>query len=125
LAAAKQFTKLSIRIEAGQTKHKRPILFLVPARTELLQVLDYSVHGRDRGLFGLKPHVDGIWALYYRKAVSTTSNPQDGPRVIHHVRVVGRKSRHVREHSEAAAAAGDNDLNSSRELNMKVRIVVK
>lgn len=101
----KHYTKLSIKLEQEQTKHKRPILFMVPARAETF--VHYSIHGRDKELFGLKPDADGVWTLYYNEPV----NPLDED-VTHHVRVVGTKSRLAR-HSE-----------QMKDLNMKVKIVV-
>merc|ERR1719273_2359338 len=48
-------TKMTIRLQYEQTKHKRPILFIVPARTAST-VLQYTVHGKNKDLFGLQKH---------------------------------------------------------------------
>ena len=104
--ALKPFTKLSIRLEQDQTKHKRPILFIVPARAGSL--LTYSIHGKDRNLFKLKDELDGIRALYYKKPVEPEQHS-----VTHHVRIIGQSSRNPR-----------HDVHQMKELNMKVKIIV-
>ena len=106
---SKQYTRLSIRLNQEQTKHKRPILFVVPARTST--VLKYTVHGRDKDLFGLRHDPDGLLALFYQMKVQPGLQ-QPSNSVIHHVRVIGQKSRYAR-----------HDL-ASKELNMKLKIVV-
>ena len=105
-SALKPFTKLSIRLEQDQTKHKRPILFIVPARAGSL--LTYSIHGKDRNLFKLKDELDGIRALYYKKPVEPEQHS-----VTHHVRIIGQSSRNPR-----------HDVHQMKELNMKVKIIV-
>ena len=67
---SKQYTKLSIRLKSGQTKHKRPILFIVPAEASNSK-LTYSLHGKDKDLFGLREESDGIQALFYKQKVSS------------------------------------------------------
>ena len=100
------FTKLSIKLKEGQTKHKRPILFIVPARAS--QHLSYTIHGKNKDLFGLKEETDGIFALYYLKKVKISDNT-----VIHHViRIIGEKPRQTRNHHH------------KKVLNMKVKILV-
>lgn len=98
-------TKVNIKLRAEQTKHKRPILFIVPARSSTL--LDYTVHGKDRDLFGLRHDSGGIWALYYNSKVKPSNSV-----INHHVRVIGLKSRQARHQHQ------------HKELNMKVKIVV-
>lgn len=105
-----QYTKLSIKLVQEQTKHKRPILFIVPARTSNA-LLEYTIHGKNKDLFGLRHDPDGIVALYYLDKV-VTDPPLDS--VIHHVRVIGLKTRHARHHHH----------HEEKELNIKVKIVV-
>lgn len=105
---AKHYTKLSIKLEQEQTKHKRPILFIVPARAETQ--LHYSIHGKNKDLFGLRPDADGVWTLYYNHPVNIL---QEEDPVTHHVRVIGTKSRLARHNHE-----------STKDLNMKVKIVI-
>ncbi len=106
-----QYTKLTIKLEHEQTSHKRPILFIVPARTTT--VLEYAIHGKDKDLFGLKEDAEGLLALYYEKKVTPPASTETNSHpVIHHVRILGLKSRHARHHHE------------EKELNMKVKIVV-
>ena len=105
---SKQYTKLSIRLKSGQTKHKRPILFIVPA--EASTKLTYTLHGKDKDLFGLREESDGILALFYKQQVSKAASSDSS--VIHHIRVIGQKARHARhEHN-------------SKDLNMKIKIAV-
>ena len=108
---SKQYTKLSIRLKPGQTKHKRPILFIVPA--EARTKLTYTLHGKDKDLFGLREESDsGILALFYQQQVSTTSESGQNHSVVHHIRVIGQKARHARhEHT-------------LKDLNMKIKIAV-
>jgi len=106
---SKQYTKLSIRLKSGQTKHKRPILFIVPAEASNSK-LTYSLHGKDKDLFGLREESDGIQALFYKQKVSSVI--QDSSVIHHHIRVIGQKARHARhEHN-------------SKDLNMKIKIAV-
>ena len=100
------YTKLSVKLDDFQTKHKRPILFIVPARTS--PKLNYAIHGKNRDLFGLKDHSDGILALYYHHKVNISDKP-----VIHHVRVTGQKDRQAR-----------HNQGNDKVLNMKIRITI-
>ena len=102
---SRPFTKLSIRLNQEQTKHKRPILFIVPARAETL--LNYSIHGKDKGLFKLKAEMDGKRVLHYKKPVQPNQKS-----VIHHVRIIGQNARNARHDHQV------------KELNMKVKIIV-
>ena len=105
----RQYTKLSIRLKAAQTKHKRPILFIVPA--EASTKLIYTIHGKDKDLFGLREEADGILALFYKHQVK--QNASEDNSVIHHqIRVIGQKTRHARH---------EHNL---KDLNMKIKITV-
>ena len=101
---------MTIRLQYEQTKHKRPILFIVPARTAST-VLNYTMHGKNKDLFGLRHDPDGFLALYYLKKVT----PVLGKSVIHHVRVLGENENQSDNTSRH---------HHKKELNMKVKLVV-
>ena len=111
---------MTIKLQYEQTKHKRPILFIVPARTAST-VLQYTVHGKNKDLFGLQKHdsTDGFLALYYKKKVT----PILGKSVIHHVRVLGTSIGANPGQQEKNSSSRNRDSNK-KELNMKVKIVV-
>ena len=111
---SRPFTKLSIRLDHEQTKHKRPILFIVPARAETL--LNYSIHGKDKDLLHLKDDSNGITrVLHYKKGVQIPHHSQKNSHSItHHVRIIGQNARHPRHQNH----------HQVKELNMKVKIII-
>ena len=113
---------MTIKLQYEQTKHKRPILFIVPARTAST-VLQYTVHGKNKDLFGLQRHdsSDGFLALYYLKKVT----PILGKSVIHHVRVLGTSiGANLGQSTGQQENSSRNRDSNKKELNMKVKIVV-
>ena len=113
---------MTIRIQYEQTKHKRPILFIVPARTAST-VLDYTIHGKNKDLFGLRHDPDGFLALYYLKKVTPVINLEKS--VIHHVRVLGEDNINNNLESEnPKTPKTSRHQQHKKELNMKVKLVV-
>merc|ERR1712008_3273 len=113
----RKYTKMTIRLQYEQTKHKRPILFIVPARTAST-VLDYTIHGKNKDLFGLRHDPDGFLALFYLKKVT----PISGNSVIHHVRVLGEHTQSIT--SASTISTSRHQASNKKELNMKVKLVV-
>ena len=114
----RKYTKMTIKLQYEQTKHKRPILFIVPARTES-SVLKYTMHGKNKDLFGLRHDPDGFLALYYLKKVTPNLA---GKSVIHHVRVLGEQTQSITSTSTSTNAK--HQASNKKELNMKVKLVV-
>ena len=112
---SRPFTKLSIRLDHEQTKHKRPILFIVPARAETL--LNYSIHGKDKDLLHLKDDSNGTTrVLHYKKGVKVPPKNNSHSIITHHVRIIGQhNTRHPRH---------QNHHHQVKELNMKVKIII-
>jgi len=118
----RKYTKMTIRLQYEQTKHKRPILFIVPARTAST-VLDYTIHGKNKDLFGLRHDPDGFLALYYLKKVTPVINLEKS--VIHHVRVLGEDNINNNLESEnPKTPKTSRHQHHKKELNMKVKLVV-
>ena len=119
----RKYTKMTIKLQYEQTKHKRPILFIVPARTES-SVLKYTMHGKNKDLFGLRHDPDGFLALYYLKKVTPISEKS----VIHHVRVLGEHTQPIDsasiETNKQISTTSRHQASNKKELNMKVKLVV-
>ena len=115
---------MTIRLQYEQTKHKRPILFIVPARTAST-VLDYTIHGKNKDLFGLRHDPDGFLALYYLKKVTPVINLEKS--VIHHVRVLGEDNNNINNlesENPKTPKTSRHHQHHKKELNMKVKLVV-
>ncbi len=95
-----------LRLRKKDTWHKRRILFLQAARSDL-EGLSYHLGGRDASLFQVKPR-DGIWGLFYKKGVHQKY-------AIHQLSVFSQ-NQHV---------AGKDQVEATSQLAMEVSVVVE